>query len=142
MNARLLSLSLLILLVVPAWLYAVENEQEEIAAVQTLSVSPEQSVFDDATRQKPIELASAEDAKKYFTGDALTALNKAVNWDKQVVLVFAWRGSGQDKLEARTEQDDQGKTSVVFAYTPGRTRDLRPHTYVYGVRKGVTWSTK
>ena len=31
---------------------------------------------------------------------------------------------------------------VFFTYTPGRTRDLRPHVHVYALRSNVRWSVK
>jgi len=143
MNPRTLALCLIVLMLTPACLVAKEQEQEPgtVPAVTQLDATPDQSVFEDATRAKPIELDSAEAAKKYFKDDALEALNKAVDWKKQTVLVFAWRGSGQDKLSAEVKEVGDG-IAIEFSYTPGRTRDLRPHTYVYAVRKGIKWETK
>ena len=31
---------------------------------------------------------------------------------------------------------------VFFTYKPGRTRDLRPHVYVFALRSNVKWSVK
>ncbi|MFN3165665.1 MAG: hypothetical protein ACE37H_01230 [Phycisphaeraceae bacterium] len=141
MKPQTLALCLSILMLTPACLVAQEQEPGTVAAVTRLDATPEQSVFDDATRVKPLELGSAEAAQAYFTGDALKALNKAVDWERQTVLVFAWRGSGQDKLSTQVKEQGDG-IAVHFVYSPGRTRDLRPHTYVYAVRNGVSWETK
>ena len=70
--------------------------------------------------------------------DALAALKKQVDFDEQFVLLFAWRGSGQDKLtyvvaESFPEQ-------ITFRIEPGRTRDLRPHVHIYALRSNVKWS--
>ena len=110
----------------------------DVPTVQTLALSPTQEVFTVATRNKPLELKSAKDAKPYFDADELKALGEAVDWDRQVVLVFAWRGSGQDKMEASVKETDEGDL-VQFRYTAGLSRDLRPHIYTYAVRKGVAW---
>lgn len=101
------------------------------------AITPEASIFGAATRQKPLEIKSQKEAARHFSDRNLTKLIQQVDFDKQLVLVFAWRGSGQDKLafdvlESFPEQ-------VVFRYTPGRTRDLRPHTYTYVVRANVKY---
>jgi len=98
---------------------------------------PASSIFAAASRQKPLVIKSNKAAAKHFSDDALAKLQEQVDFDKQIVLVFAWRGSGQDKLsfdvlESFPEQ-------VVFKYTPGRTKDLRPHIYTFVLRSNVTW---
>jgi hypothetical protein len=113
----------------------VASAQPPIKAM--VNVRPGISIFKAASLKKPLVVESAEDAAKHFAGDALTALNKDVDFQQQKVLVFAWRGSGQDRLsynilESYPEQ-------IRFRYHPGRTRDLRPHVYVYALRANVTW---
>jgi hypothetical protein len=56
------------------------------------------------------------------------------------VLVFAWRGSGQDKLEV--DVMESYPEQLRFVYTPGRTRDLRPHVAVFVVRSDVSYDGK
>ena len=135
----LLAAMLLSLLAMTGITYGVGDEPGTVPAVEELSLSAKQSVFDDATRDKPLELKSAEDAKAYFSDDQLKVLNKNVDWDKQTVLVFAWRGSGQDKMEAKVHEKGDDGLLVEFVYTAGRTRDLREHTRFFAVRKGVAW---
>jgi hypothetical protein len=37
--------------------------------------------------------------------------------------------------------ENQGdEVEVVFKFKPGRTRDLRPHTHLFAIRKDVAWS--
>ncbi len=135
----LLAVMLLGLLAVTGTTYGVEDEPGTVPAVEALSLSAKQNVFDDATRDKPLELKSSEDAKAYFSDDQLKVLNKNVDWDKQAVLVFAWRGSGQDKMEAVVKETGDDGLLVEFVYTAGLTRDLREHTRFFAVRKGVEW---
>lgn len=100
----------------------------------------EKAVFDDATRTKPIVLKSADDAAKYFSKAELAKLTKAVDFKKRVVLIFAWRGSGQDLMDLSVGESDPER--VIFKVKPGRTRDLRPHTVIYSLRSNVMWSAK
>lgn len=118
-----------------------EPTAKDLPAVVKLNTMPERSVFDTATRRKPIELASAEDAKKHFGEEQHKALGKEVDWAKQKVLIFAWRGSGQDRMEAEVDKGEDGPV-VKFIYKPGRTRDLRPHIYVFAVSNDVKWEVK
>lgn len=101
------------------------------------SVAPNPTVLGEASRDDPLVIRSVEAARKFFMRDQLRRLNAQVDFDEQFVLVFAWRGSGQDRLnydvlESFPEQ-------IVFSYQPGRTRDLRPHFYVFALRSNVTW---
>lgn len=104
------------------------------------NATPNDSVFQDAARGKPLEIRSAEDAAKYFSDKNLAALKASVDFEKQVVLVFAWRGSGQDKLTY--DVAESFPEQISFAIKPGRTRDLRPHVHVFALRSNVKWSVK
>lgn len=104
------------------------------------NAKPNKGVFAVASRKKPLIIRSEKDAAKHFTKKGLAELKKQVDFGKQIVLVFAWRGSGQDRLaydvlESFPEQ-------VVFKYKPGRTRDLRPHIYMYVLRSNVKWKIR
>ncbi len=101
-------------------------------------VRPLPSVFNIASRKSPIAIHSKTEASKYFSMVEADRLVKQVDFKNQLVLVFAWRGSGQDRqeyvvMESYPEQ-------IRFSIKPGRTRDLRPHTYVYALRKNVSWN--
>lgn len=107
--------------------------------IKSVAVKPNASIFKAATRDKPLVIKSVEDAAKHFSDDAIKTLKKEVDFDKQIVLVFSWRGSGQDKLgysvlESFPEQ-------IVFNFKRGRTKDLRPHTPVFALRSNVRWRT-
>ena len=86
---------------------------------------------------EPIVIKSLKAAAPYFEKEALEALKGAVDFDRQVLLVFAWRGSGRDRLaydiaESMPEQ-------VTFHFTRGKTRDLRSHVKVFALRSNVKW---
>ncbi|XAM00310.1 hypothetical protein OT109_02760 [Phycisphaeraceae bacterium D3-23] len=137
MTLRFLIPALLGLLILPASSQAGDDEGDSAAIVRQLDVSPGRDIFDSASRAEPLEIASAADAAAHFDADALAALNDAVDWETEHVMVFAWRGSGQDRMTAQVDADNPD--TVRFVYTPGRTRDLRPHVYVYVVKQGVVW---
>jgi hypothetical protein len=105
-----------------------------------LKVTPEKSVFKDSAFHKPIVIKSKDDAAKHFGKDALDTIGKSVDFEKQIMLVFAWQGSGGDKLnysilESFPEQ-------VPFSLKMGMTDDLRSHTRVFALRSNVRWSVK
>ena len=88
----------------------------------------------------PIVLKSSEDGIKYFGKEALTKISKAVDFDKQIVLVFAWKGSGGDLFQYLIKESNPAQ--IVFSYKAGLTRDLRSHVKVYVLRSNVTWTVK
>ena len=101
-------------------------------------VAPQASVFKSAAWDKPIVIRSEADAAPHFGDEALAALRKQVDFAQQIVLVFAWRGSGQDRLDYAVMESYPEQ--VAFRLKPGRTRDLRPHVHVYALRANVAWS--
>ncbi len=102
-----------------------------------IKVVPEKAALKNSVWDKPIAIKSNEEAAKYFSKDQLKTLAKTVNFKKQFVLVFAWRGSGQDKLIANVLESFPEQ--IRFLRTPGKTRDLRSHTKVYALRSNVRW---
>ncbi len=100
-------------------------------------ISPKPSVFKVARRSLPVVIRSEAEAGEHFPDVAVAALTKRVDFKQQIVLVFAWRGSGQDRLTYAVAESYPEQIS--FTYRPGRTRDLRPHLHVYALRSNVTW---
>lgn len=83
----------------------------------------------------PDVFTSADDvAKSSLLQKAAEAIGKQVDFKKEKLVVFTWKGSGQDKLDAEAKTTD-GKTTVAFTYTPGKTRDLRQHIHLFVVPK-------
>ncbi len=103
-------------------------------------VRPRRSVWEGATWRKPIVLKSAKDAADHFEADALADLLRQVDFGKQFVLLFAWRGSGQDRLEVEVTESDPEQ--ITFIHQPGRTRDLVAHARAYALRSNVTWRVR
>lgn len=93
--------------------------------------------FKASGRKKPLVLRSEKDAAVYFNAASLAKLMKEVNFKKQIVLVFAWRGSGQDRIEHAVLESFPEQ--IRFTYKPGRTRDLRAHQLICVLRSNVKW---
>ena len=78
----------------------------------------------------PKLIASADELDKTIAN--ADAIKKQVDFGKDKLVLFAWGGSGGDKLSAKISED--GKL-VTFGYTPGLTRDFRRHVYLYAIPK-------
>jgi len=68
-------------------------------------------------------------AQKYFD-----TLPPEVDFDAEKVVIFAWNGSGQDKI-------DYEKIDGVyhFVYKRGKTRDLKQHLKIVSIPKQDEW---
>jgi hypothetical protein len=111
--------------------------QDKKSAIRALEVKVEglpSSNFDE-----PTVIANDEQLAKAVKDEAAVAeIKKAVDFKTEKVLYFAWSGSGLDKLTFTTAEGKAGP-EVTFNYTPGRTKDLRPHHTLIAVPKGTTY---
>ncbi|HSG71731.1 MAG TPA: hypothetical protein VLA12_15015, partial [Planctomycetaceae bacterium] len=128
-------LGLVCLTVFTSQLAAQDDKLPPFKQIEEVTANP--NVFDVSNQSKPLVLKSHAQVKKYFSAENLTKLLKEVDFDNQILLVFAWKGSGQDRLEVTVVESSPEQ--LVFVYKSGKTRDLRPHTYVYAVRSNVKW---
>lgn len=103
-------------------------------------VQPKQNIFDAVRRKEPLVIRTTEDARAHFDDANLKVLTEKVDFAHQIILVFAWRGSGQDRLEAQIAESFPEQ--ITFRLIPGRTRDLRPHLEIYALRSNVKWSVR
>jgi hypothetical protein len=90
-----------------------------------------------AAWRNPVLIRSSDEAAAYFPEPDLARLSREVDFSKQVVLLFVWHGSGQDRMEPLEQTSSPG--AVVFAYTPGLTKDGHIHHRVFILRSDVTW---
>ncbi len=80
---------------------------------------------------EPTVIANAEDlAKSPILGAIEEKVKKEVDFTKEKLVLFAWAGSGGDKLSAALKDK-----TVTFTHTPGLTRDLRAHAHLFAVPK-------
>ncbi|MFO0925453.1 MAG: hypothetical protein U0736_00210 [Gemmataceae bacterium] len=117
----------------------VEPEPEGGGAVKDLgTVEVKEAAYRPGRPPQPRVLRSEKDAAEHLTADGAAELKKRVDFATQAVLLFAWRGSGQDRPTAAA-----GKTArdpVTFTYQAGRTRDLRPHARAFAVPSAARWA--
>jgi len=118
---------------------AMADEAPLAPAIIELNVKPLPGAYQNS-RKTPTKITSAKEAAEAFDEATLKKISKSVDFKKQIILLFAWRGSGQDKLsyivaESLPEQ-------ITFTLTYGRTRDLRSHVRVFALRSDVKWSRK
>ena len=109
-------------------------------AIVSIKAKPDSSIFKNSNFNKPIVVKSKEEAAKHLSKEATAALVKAVDFKKQVVLVFAWRGSGGDQLNYTVAKSFPEQIS--FSRQFGRTHDLRSHVKVFALRSNVKWSVQ
>ena len=91
--------------------------------------------FHFAIARHPTVIADAKElAKAVADEEAQKRIQGKVDFQRQQLLLFAWSGSGLDKLtpEARKEE-------LVFKYIPGLTRDLRQHVRLFAIPKRAKW---
>ena len=120
---------------------AAAEPDAKIAPIQKIEgVQAKQSIFEAASLKEPLVTRTVEDARGHFDDANLKALTEKVDFAQQIVLVFAWRGSGQDRLESRVAESYPEQ--VTFSLTPGRTRDLRSHVEIYALRSNVKWAVR
>ncbi|GAB4138914.1 MAG: hypothetical protein Tsb009_07460 [Planctomycetaceae bacterium] len=104
------------------------------------NVKPGRDIFKVSNRKKPLVIKSKKEAIKHFSKAEVAKLAKQVDFKQQFVLIFAWRGSGQDKMQ--TVVLESYPEQIHFSYKPGRTRDLRPHVYIFALRSNVKWKVQ
>jgi hypothetical protein len=116
------------------------GQEQVVGPIVELKVMPEKSVFKNSAWNKPIAIKSQDEAAKHFGKDALQAIAKQVDFKKQIVLVFAWQGSGGDKLEYQILESFPEQ--IPFSLRPGLTDDIRSHSRVFALRSNVKWSVR
>lgn len=107
---------------------------------QLEKITPSPRVFEGSSWKEPLVLRSEEEAARTFGADEAAELTRQVDFHNQFILLFVWRGSGQDRLDAAVAESYPEQ--VLFSFTPGRTRDLREHVRGFALRSNVTWSLR
>ncbi len=97
--------------------------------------------FKGGSATKPKLISDEKELAKAITDeDTAKRLGKLVDFKKQMLLVFIWQGSGQDKLDYTVAESFPEQ--IQFAYKRGFTKDLREHVHIYVLRNNVKWSVK
>lgn len=114
------------------------SAQEAIKEIK--KITPKQGLNKITKKYEPLVIHSANDAAKYFGEKELAQLKEQVDFEKQVVLVFVWSGSGGDMLNYSVAESFPEQ--ITFSIRPGRTRDLRSHVHVLALRSNVKWQVR
>lgn len=85
----------------------------------------------------PLMITSMEEAASYFDEFGLATLDRRVDWSKQSILVFAWTGAPDDRLQIMNKVDDQ--VDRLFLHLPGKHEGQRRHLAVYRVDHDMNW---
>lgn len=129
--------TLLVLLACPV-LHAAEP-QPQVAAVRRLEgLTLELEAQRTIERDKPVEIASADQAAKYFAGADLQKLLADADFRKERVLIVRWTGSSDDEVAWAADPADPRK--IVLRIARGRTRDIRLHHRIFAVGSNLNWS--
>jgi len=87
---------------------------------------------------EPAVITSADDlAKSPVVKDAADELKEKIDFDKEKLVVFAWNGRAKDVVGPTAAKTTDKKTTVVFTFTPGATKEDRQHIRLYAVPKDV-----
>ena len=117
-----------LLLILPLGLFA--GEAGKLREIDLKRVEPG-GKFGKVT--EPRVIASAEDLDKspILVGDKVReTIKKQVDFTREKLVLFYWGGSGGDKLSVALKDK-----SATFSYSPGLTRDLRPHLHLFAIPK-------
>lgn len=118
----------LILLMFPSFCFA--NDLPEIPAIY---INPKlEKIFWDHPSVVSNGYVVVDDFQKaqYF----FDHLPPDADFDSDNVIIFAWQGSGEDKIEYT--RDD---TTYHFVYKKGMTKDLRQHVKLFVMKKNHNW---
>lgn len=132
--------SLLIAALLGTTCIGAEPDAQTPAIVKLDGLQAKESIFEAASVKKPLVIRGADAARGHFDDAQFKKLAEKVDFSQQIVLVFAWRGSGQDRLESRVAESFPEQ--VTFSLVPGRTKDLRQHVEVYALRSNVKWTVR
>ena len=123
MSAILVSLAVM--------LYLPPQPEPGTSKPRELSV-PAWSAPEDAKFAPVVVRSKAELEKAIGNKEVREAILKAVKLDQEYLVVFAWGGSGGDRLAFEVVKGAKG-AEVVFKRRPGLTDDLRAHRKVYAI---------
>lgn len=112
---------------------ATKKEESGVRQIELKDVKVPQAK-QDAKVTEPMKIINQDELKKAFGEDGAKAIK--VDFTKEQLVLFQWSGSGQDKLSSVANTKD-GKTTVNFTMTPGKTKDLRSHAHLFAIPAGA-----
>jgi len=101
-------------------------------------ITPTHAAFKASKPTNPLVIKAAEEAERYFSKADLRKIRNTVDFAQQMLVLFAWRGSGGDRLGF--DVAESSPEQITFKFRRGRTRDLRSHVRLFVLRSDVRWS--
>jgi hypothetical protein len=131
---------LALLLLVPALLADNPDPKDPKAPVaREIKLTGAPFPIERGAARSPTKVTSAEELAKLIPDkDQRARVLEQVDLKKEYLLVFAWRGSGGDKITFTVEKGKAGP-EAVFTVTPGITRSLKQHRQLYAIPRETTW---
>ena len=110
-------------------------ENESIKEIPSIYIKPEvREIFYDyplIIENGYVFLDNKNKAQGFFD-----PIPPEANFDRQNIIIFAWKGSGQDKIDY--EYDNIGKIHN-FVYKRGLTKDHKEHVKIISINKEEKW---
>lgn len=118
-----------------------EEKKLKEAIVEIANDKADKIETKDGKWNTPMAVTSEKELEKAIPDEETRKrIAKLVDFKEQVLLVFAWEGSGGDKLEYVVLESYPEQ--IKFSYKAGATDDLRKHVKLFALRKNVKWSVK
>lgn len=110
-----------------------EPKDKDAPRARELEIKGVKSAGKASGKLKPTRITSAKELEEAIPDkDTRDAISKKVDLKKEYVLLFAWAGSGGDRLSFEVKKGDKGE-EAVFTMKRGLTRDLRRHVKLYAI---------
>ena len=136
--SRLLAVALLFAV---ATLAPAEDKEMKEAIIDIGNDKGDKIETEKGSVTKPTAVTTEEDLKKVIPDeDTRKRIAKLVDFKEQKLLIFAWKGSGGDKLDYKVFE--RYPELIHFNVTPGKSDDLRSHVKLFAVRNNVAWQVK
>jgi hypothetical protein len=103
--------------------------------VQIRALDVKKNELKEGLKLNGVEVTDAEGLKRYFKDETVIKdITSAVDFKKERVVLFAWSGSGGDKMSFQYHAEEK---IVNFFITTGLTDDLRHHLKIFVVPVGL-----
>jgi hypothetical protein len=116
------------------WMAQAAGAQQPIIP---LDVVPKEEFARDRQWHEAIVVKSRKEAARYFDRKALEQLDKQVDFTKQFLLIFCWRGRPDDMLDCLVAESFPEQ--IFFSLKSGTSGQSRIQSRVYALRLGVIW---
>jgi hypothetical protein len=88
----------------------------------------------------PLALRSAKEAAAHFEAGELAKLVKRVDFEREIVLVFAWQGLPADRVTF--EVGESAPPRVDFTVHRGNVKDSAPRVAIFAIPREAKWFVK